>query len=129
MYIVNITKYNTKNEFVLEDEPNNYIIEDLVEAHFVSMKDAAEFYTNRENYIADVEIVFEEHGYPRIWEFQTGETGWDTYDSGVFIAWTEKRARELAEKISRDFLNADVTCIGTANQITEEGVCSSFNAG
>lgn len=129
MFIVNITKNNKTEEFVLKDEPNNYIIEDLVEIHFVTMKDAAEFYTNREQYMADIEYSIEILKYPKIWEFQTSVRGYDTYDSAVFIAWTEKRARKSAEAISEDFYNAYVECIGTANKLVEECVCSSFNAG
>ena len=129
MCIVNITKNDCTEEFVLKDEPNIYDIEDLVEAHFVSIKDAAEFYTNREQYMTDIEYSIEFLEYPRIWEFQTSVRGYDTYDSGVFIAWTEKRARKSAEAISKDFYKAYVECIGTANKVQEECVCSSFNAG
>ena len=129
MCIVNITKNDCTEEFVLKDEPNIYDIEDLVEAHFVSIKDAAEFYTNREQYMTDIEYSIEFLEYPRIWEFQTDARGYDTYDSGVFIAWTENRAREIAEEISGDFKKAHVECIGVSNKVQEECVCSSFNAG
>lgn len=129
MYIVNLTKYNITEEFVLKDEPNIYDIEDLVEAHFVSMKDAAEFYTNREQYMSNIECNIEILKYPRIWFLVTDARGYDTYDSGVFIAWTENRAREIAEEISGDFKKAHVECIGVSNKVQEECVCSSFNAG
>lgn len=129
MYILNIIKNNFQEEFVLKDEPDTNTIEELVQEHFVTLKDAEEFYTNREQYMKEIQYSIQEHGYPTIWEFQTNQTGWDTYDSGVFIAWTEKRARKIAEEISSDFYRAHVECIGISNRVIEGYVCTSFNAG
>ena len=67
--------------------------------------------------------------YPRIYVLYTRVTGWDTYDSGVFSAWTEERARALAEEKSRDFKCADIEVIGLYNKQVEEEICCSFNAG
>ena len=67
--------------------------------------------------------------FPNLWVFYTKARGYDTYDSGVFSAWSESRARELAEKKSKDFKGADVNVIGIYNAELEEEICCSFNAG
>ena len=61
--------------------------------------------------------------------FYTKARGYDTYDSGVFSAWSESGARELAEKKSKDFKGADIDIIGLYNKEIEEEICCSFNAG
>ncbi len=132
MYIVTISKQDKTIELVIDYKITEDNISKLIEENFLpssSLADISSFYMEFEKYIQDVDIKIEEHGYPRIWEFQTDARGYDTYDSGVFIAWTENRARNIAEEISADFYMAHVECIGVSNKVQEECVRSSFNAG
>ena len=77
----------------------------------------------------DVNYNIEYSVFPNLWVFYTKVRGYDTYDSGVFSAWTESRARVIAEKKSKDFKGADVEVIGLYNKPVEEEICCSFNAG
>ena len=66
----------------------------------------------------------------RLYLLETGVRGYDTYDSGVFVAYCEEQALEIATKKSADFKNASVTYIGNPTKDLKVGaVCLSFNAG
>lgn len=130
MYLSTITKGERTKEFLFKNEVNSENIVDIVEQHFLkSQKDYADFHSDRCEYMKDVNYNIEYSVFPKLWVFYTKVRGYDTYDSGVFSAWTESRAREIAEKKSRDFKDAKIELIGIYNKQTEEEICSSFNAG
>lgn len=130
MYLLTITKCDRTEEYLVEVEPDENYIRNIIEYEFIqTVKEARDYYTDREEYMEDVYISVEYSQFPNLWVFYTKVRGYDTYDSGVFSAWTESRARELAEKKSSDFIKADVELIGLYNRQIEEEICSSFNAG
>lgn len=66
----------------------------------------------------------------KLYLLETGKYGYDTYDSGVFVAYCEEQALEIANDKSSDFRNASVTYIGEPTKELNVGaVCLSFNAG
>lgn len=130
MYLISLTKGDGSIEVLLEREVTIDNIVDIVEQYFLkSQKDYSDFYSDRLEYMKDLKYEIEYLKYPRIWILYTKVRGYDTYDSGVFSAWTENRARELAEKKSTDFEKADIELIGIYNRLAEEEICCSFNAG
>ena len=130
MYLLTITKGERTEEILLEKEISPGRMDEIVEQYFLkSQKDYSDFYSDRIEYMKDVDYNIEYLKYPRIFILYTKVRGYDTYDSGVFSAWTESRARELAEKKSSDFIKADIELIGIYNRLAEEEICSSFNAG
>lgn len=130
MYLLTITKGERTKEYLVDTEPDENYIQNIIGCEFIqTVKEAGDYYTDREEYMKDVYYNIEYSQFPNLWVLYTGETGWDTYDSGVFSAWTESRARELAEKKSRDFKDAKIELIGIYNKQIEEEICSSFNAG
>lgn len=130
MYIVIITKCERTKEYLIEVKPDENYIQNIIECDFIqTVKEAGDYYTDREEYMRDVHYSVEYYEFPKLWLLYTKVRGYDTYDSGVFSAWTESRARELAEKKSRDFEKADVDIIGLYNKQIEEEICLSFNAG
>ena len=130
MYLLTITKCERTEELLLKEEVNADNIVDIIEETFLSsQKDYADFYLDKDEFMKDVTYCIEYLEYPNLWMFYTKARGYDTYDSGVFSAWSESRARELAEKKSKDFKGADVNVIGIYNDELEEEICCSFNAG
>ena len=130
MYLLTITKGDRTEEYLIEVNPDEDYIQNIIEYEFIqTVKEAGEYYTDRCEYMKDVYYNIEYSQFPNLWIFYTGLTGWDTYDSGVFSAWSESRARELAEKKSRDFKNSKIEVIGVYNEQVEEEICCSFNAG
>lgn len=130
MYLISLTKGDRSIEVLLEREVTIDNIVDIVEQYFLqTQKDYADFYTDRLEYMKAVYFEIEYSQFPNLWLFYTKARGWDTYDSGVFSAWSESRARELAEEKSRDFKCADIAVIGLYNKQVEEEICCSFNAG
>lgn len=130
MYLLTITKGERNKEYLIEVEPDKNYIQNIIEYEFIqTVKEAGDYYTDREKYMEDVCCNVDYLQFPNLWVFYTGKIGYDTYDSGVFSAWTESRAREIAEKKSSDFIKADIELIGIYNKQTEEEICSSFNAG
>ena len=130
MYLLKITKGERTEEYLFKMEVNNDNIVLIIEQYFLkSQKEYADFYSDMLEFMKDVTYNIECIKYPKIWLFYTGITGWDTYDSGVFSAWTEERARKLAERKSEDFKKACIVQIGTYNEELEEEICCSFNAG
>jgi hypothetical protein len=130
MYLLTITKGDRTEEYLIEVNPDEYYIQNIIEYDFIqTVKEAGDFYSDRLEYMKDLKYEIEYLKYPRIWILYTKVRGYDTYDSGVFSAWTENRARELAEKKSTDFKKADIELIGIYNRLAEEEICSSFNAG
>lgn len=130
MYLISLTKDDRYIEVLLEREVTIDNIVDIVEQYFLqTQKDYAGFYSDRLEFMKKVTYNIEYLRYPRIYVLYTGVTGWDTYDSGVFSAWTEERARALAERKSEDFNKASIELIGIYNSLKEEEICCSFNAG
>ena len=130
MYLLTITKGERTEEYVFKMEVNNDNIVLIIEQYFLkSQKDYADFYSDMLEFMKDVYYNIEYSQFPNLWVFYTKVRGYDTYDSGVFSAWSESRARELAEKKSKDFKGADVNVIGIYNAELEEEICCSFNAG
>ena len=130
MYLLTITKGERTEEYVFKMEVNNDNIVLIIEQYFLkSQKDYADFYSDMLEFMKDVTYDIEYLEFPNLYVFYTKVRGYDTYDSGVFSAWTESRARELAEKKSRDFKNSDIDIIGRYNKQIEEEICCSFNAG
>lgn len=130
MYIVTITKEERTKELLLKEEVTSDNIVDIVEQYFLSsQKDYADFYTDRLEYMKDVYYNINYSQFPNLWILYTNVRGYDTYDSGVFSAWTEERVREVAERKSRDFEGASIEVIGLYNSTKEEEICCSFNAG
>ena len=130
MYLLTITKGDRTEEYVFKMEVNNDNIVLIIEQYFLkSQKDYADFYLDMLEFMKDVTYDIEYLEYPNLYGFYTKVRGYDTYDSGVFSAWTESRARELAEKKSKDFKNSDIDIIGRYNKQIEEEICCSFNAG
>ena len=104
MYLLTITKGDRTEEYLIEVNPDEYYIQNIIEYDFIqTVKEAGDFYSDRLEYMKDLKYEIEYLKYPRIWILYTKVRGYDTYDSGVFSAWTENRARELAEKKSTDF--------------------------
>ena len=130
MYLLTITKGERTEEYLFKMEVCDENIVLIIEQYFLSsQKDYADFYSDRLEYMQDVYYNIEYSEFPNLWVFYTKVRGYDTYDSGVFSAWTESRARELAEKKSNDFKCADIEVIGLYNKPVEEEICCSFNAG
>lgn len=130
MYLLIITKGERTEEYLFKMEVCDENIVLIIEQYFLSsQKDYADFYSDRLEYMKDVYYNIEYSEFPNLWVFYTKARGYDTYDSGVFSAWSESRARELAEKKSKDFKNADIEVIGLYNKQVEEEICCSFNAG
>lgn len=130
MYLISLTKDDRSIEVLLEREVTIDNIVVIVEQYFLqTQKDYADFYFDRLGFMKEVTYNIEYLRYPRIYVLYTGVTGWDTYDSGVFSAWTEERARAIAEKKSEDFKKASIELIGIYNSLKEEEICCSFNAG
>ena len=130
MYLISLTKGDRSIEVLLEREVTIDNIVDIVEQYFLqTQKDYADFYSDRLEFMKEVINNIEYLRYPRIYVLYTGVTGWDTYDSGVFSAWTEERARKIAERKSEDFKKASIELIGIYNSLKEEEICCSFNAG
>lgn len=130
MYLLIITKGDRTEEYLFKMEVCDENIVLIIEQYFLSsQKDYADFYSDRLEYMKDVYYNIEYSEFPNLWIFYTKVRGYDTYDSGVFSAWSESRARELAEKKSRDFKCADIEVIGLYNKQVEEEICCSFNAG
>lgn len=130
MYLLTITKGERTEEYVFKMEVTDNNIVLIIEQYFLkSQKDYSDFYSDMLEFMKDVHYTIEYSQFPNIWIFYTKVGGYDTYDSGVFSAWTERRAREIAEKKSKDFENADVDVIGLYNKQIEEEICCSFNAG
>lgn len=129
MYIVTITKGQRTKELLLEEVTSDNIV-DIVAQHFLSsQKDYADFYSDRLDFMKDVYYNINYSQFPNLWILYTNASGYDTYDSGVFSAWSESRAREVAERKSSDFEGASVEVIGLYNSTKEEEICCSFNAG
>lgn len=130
MYLLTITKGERTEEYLFKMEVCDENIVLIIEQYFLSsQKDYADFYSDILEYMKDLYYNIEYSEFPNLWIFYTKVRGYDTYDSGVFSAWSESRARELAENKSRDFKGADIEVIGLYNKQTEEEICSSFNAG
>lgn len=130
MYLLTITKGSRTKEYLIEVEPDEGYTQNLIEQYFLqTQKDYADFYLDRLEYMKDVYFKIEYSQFPNLWVFYTKVRGYDTYDSGVFSAWSESRSRELAEEKSRDFKDADIEVIGLYNKPVEEEICCSFNAG
>lgn len=130
MYIVTITKEERTKELLLESEVTSDNIVDIVEHHFLnSQKDYGDFYSDRLDFMKDVYYNIDYSQFPNLWILYTNVRGYDTYDSGVFSAWTEERVREVAERKSSDFKGASIEVIGLYNSTKEEEICCSFNAG
>lgn len=130
MYLLTITKGERTEEYLFKMEVCDENIVLIIEQYFLSsQKDYADFYSDRLEYMKDLYYNIEYSQFPNLWVFYTKARGYDTYDSGVFSAWSESRARELAEEKSRDFKGADIEVIGLYNKQVEEEICCSFNAG
>lgn len=130
MYIVTITKEERTKELLLKEEVTSDNIVDIVEQYFLSsQKDYGDFYSDRLDFMKDVYYNIDYSEFPNLWILYTNVRGWDTYDSGVFSAWTEERVREVAERKSSDFKGASIEVIGLYNSTKEEEICCSFNAG
>lgn len=129
MYLLTITKGERTEEYLFKMEVNNDNIVLIIEQYFLkSQKDYADFYLDMLEFMKDIYYNIEYSQFPNLWVFYTKARGYDTYDSGVFSAWTEERVREVAERKSSDFKGASVEVIGLYNS-TEEEICCSFNAG
>lgn len=95
-------------------------------------KEFSEFCYDEEEFMKRVEY----HSIPiskKLWYITTNQKGYDTYDSGVICAYTEKQAIEISEKdmsnISKKYENR-ANFIGEAKEDLLIGkVCYSFNAG
>ena len=130
MYLLTVTKGERTEEYVFKMEVNNDNIVLIIEQYFLkSQKDYADFYLDRLDFMKDVYYNIDYSEFPNLWILYTNVRGYDTYDSGVFSAWTEERVREVAERKSSDFKGASVEVIGLYNSLTEEVICTSFNAG
>lgn len=133
MYLISLTKGERTEELLLDEaieEVSDAKITDIVERYFLkSQKEYGDFYSDIDEFMRDVTYSIEYLEYPNLYVLYTNVRGWDTYDSGVFSAWTEERVRELAERKSSDFKGASVELIGIYNSTKEEEICCSFNAG
>jgi len=90
-----------------------------------------EFYSDQEAFIKKYTKGHSIKTHKKLFLVQTDQRGWDTYDSAVFCAWTEKEALELTiRRMGQDYEHSTVKEIGKANKDLEVGeVVSSFNAG
>ena len=130
MYLLTITKGSRTKEYLIEVKPDEDYIQNIIEYDFIqTVKEAGEYYSDRLEYMKDLYYNIEYSQFPNLWLFYTNARGYDTYDSGVFSAWSENRARELAEEKSNDFKCADIEVIGLYNKQVEGEICCSFNAG
>ena len=89
MYIVTITKEERTKELLLKEEVTSDNIVDIVEQYFLSsQKDYGDFYSDRLDFMKDVYYNIDYSEFPNLWILYTNVRGYDTYDSGVFSAWT-----------------------------------------
>ena len=99
----------------------------------ITENELADFYTDQELFIKEQTSGHLLKTHKKLFLVETDQTGYDTYDSAVYCAWTEKEAIELSENnmgSSYYPYHNTVKEIGKANKNLDIGeVVSSFNAG
>lgn len=129
MYIYDIQIGTERNELISEEELSKV---KLVE-QFITEKDLDSFYENPKEFIDKKCILNTREGCKSLYLILTDQSGWDTYDSAIYCAYTEKQAIQLSEeKMGGSYQRYTNTAkiIGTAEDFVQTGdVVSSFNAG
>ena len=97
----------------------------------INENELADFYTDQELFIKEQTTGHIVKTHKKLFLILTDQNGWDTYDSGVFCAWTEKEALEMViQRMGEDYKNSTIQEIGKANKDLDIGeIVSSFNAG
>lgn len=129
MYIYFIQINEERNELISKEKLNKV---KLVE-RYITGKDMADFYEDNDKFIKENCIIKVREGYKSLYLISTNQSGYDTYDSAVYCAYTEKQAIQLSEENMgssyKPYTNL-ARMIGTAEDFMEIGeVVSSFNAG
>ena len=104
--------------------------EELVEI-FLTVDNMGTFYLNPEEFIDDYCTIEIEEAYKQLFLIITSERGYDTYDSAVYCAYTEKLAIEYSIKdMGQNYESNNAEFIGVAKETLPLGqVVASFNAG
>jgi len=115
------TEYLSEDEFHIEEKLHDLILEDEI----------YDFYNNSKIFIEDQVQFKTEEARKKLWLINTDQSGWDTYDSGVFCAYTEKQALDFSiDRMGNAYEDNTADVIGLAIASLEIGeVVSSFNAG
>jgi hypothetical protein len=129
MYIYNIIIKEDKYELISKEKFNKEI---LVNKYLLE-RDMPEFYEDTQKFIEEHCKISVREGIKKLYLIHTNKSGWDTYDSAVYCAYSERQAIELSEeKMSSHCLKYTNLAkeMGTAENFIEIGeVVSSFNAG
>jgi len=102
----------------------------LIEQH-INNNELADFYTDQELFIKEQTTGHAIKTNKKLYLIETTQRGWDTYDSGVFCAWSEKECTEMViARMGGDYADSEIIEIGKASSDLDIGeVVSSFNAG
>ena len=77
MYLLTITKGERTEEFLFKNEVNDDNIALIIEQYFLkSQKDYADFYSDRYEYMKDVNYNIEYSVFPNLWVFYTKVEVW-----------------------------------------------------
>jgi len=109
---------------------NEDCMSSLIEQN-INENELADFYTDRELFIKEQTTGHVVKTHKKLYLIQTTQRGWDTYDSAVFCAWTEKDCIEMVvQAMGEDYRDSKIIEIGKANKDLGVGeIVSSFNAG
>jgi hypothetical protein len=131
--VSNIKNLDNKVERLVETNSNvNDIVEQIcLDNYYYLDINISDYYFDTDSFIKETLSISTLLVEKSLWLIETGEFGYDMYDSGVFCAYTEQEALEFGSDRGRGFSdNNSITKIGTANKDLKIGeVCLSFNAG
>ena len=130
MYIYSIQINKEENlELITEEKLDKEILINK----FISEKDKLEFYKDTEKFIEEKCSLKVRKGIKCLYLIYTDKSGYDTYDSAVYCAYTEKQVIQLSEVQMGggwETYHNNAEFIGTAHEDLRIGeVVSSFNAG
>jgi hypothetical protein len=127
--IVYTIKINDREYEILEDFKDTYTIM----SNLIIESEMPLFYGNYDDFMTKFVSIKREEAFKKLYFISTNQTGYDTYDSAVYCAYTDKQAKEMSEQrmnYKEGEYNNKVSVIGTARTDVEIGeVVSSFNAG
>ena len=131
MYNYNIKINDREYSLLSEDQMSRYqIVEKYIKDNEIS-----DFYETPEDFIrikCDVQV---EQAELKLWLISTDRSGYDTYDSAVYAAYTEEQAVQLSEEQmssgrSYNRYSNHAEYLGDAYRDVELGeIVSSFNGG
>jgi len=97
----------------------------------INENELADFYTDQELFIKEQTTGNVVKTHKKLFLIETSQSGWDTYDSAVFCAWTKKECIErVIKRMGEDYRYSEIIEICKANKDLGVGeIVSSFNAG